>query len=42
MNKHRGMEVQLHIFITSALDGDEWSDSRFGYFIPEKEFPDTH
>jgi hypothetical protein len=26
-----------HAFLTLALDGSEWSDSRFGRFIP-----DTH
>jgi hypothetical protein len=27
------MEVQLHVFLTSALDGGEWSASRPGCFI---------
>jgi hypothetical protein len=25
MKAYRGAEVKLHIFITSALDGSEWS-----------------
>jgi len=28
------VEVQLHVFITSALDRDEWSVSRSGRFAP--------
>jgi len=31
------MEVQLHTFLTSALDGDEWSASR-----PRGKSPGTH
>jgi hypothetical protein len=29
-----GVEVQLQAFLISALDGDEWSSSRPGHFIP--------
>jgi hypothetical protein len=25
MKAYVGMEIQLHAFLTSALDGDEWS-----------------
>jgi len=25
MKMYAGVEVQLHTFLTSALDGDEWS-----------------
>jgi hypothetical protein len=32
-----GTEVQLHSFLTSALDGGEWSTSRSGRFTPGKE-----
>jgi hypothetical protein len=28
------VEEWLHPFLTSALDGDEWSDSRLSHFIP--------
>jgi hypothetical protein len=34
---HGGIEVQLHSFLTSALDGGEWSTSRLGRFTPGKE-----
>jgi len=34
-----GMEVWLHVFLTSALDGDEWSASRPSRFTPGKEPP---
>jgi len=28
--------------LTSALDGDEWSDSRHGRFTPKERSPGTH
>jgi len=34
MKTYWGVEVQLCAFSTSALDGDEWSASRPGRFIP--------
>jgi hypothetical protein len=34
MKTYRGVEVQLHAFLTWALDGSEWSSSRRGPFIP--------
>jgi len=38
-----GMEVQLHAFLTSALDSGEWSASRAGYFTPAPvRSPGTH
>jgi hypothetical protein len=30
-------EVQLHSFLTSALDGGQWSTARSGSFTLEKE-----
>jgi hypothetical protein len=32
MKTHGEVEVQLHAFLTSALDGGEWSASRPGRF----------
>jgi hypothetical protein len=29
-----GVDVKIHVFLTSALDGGEWSVSRTGRFIP--------
>jgi hypothetical protein len=37
-----GVEVQLHAFLTSALHGGEWSDSRPGRFIPRERVPSKH
>jgi hypothetical protein len=34
--------VQLHVFLTSALDGGEWSASRPGRFTPREGAPVTH
>jgi hypothetical protein len=34
MKTHRGTEVQLHEYLTSALDGGEWSASHSGRFTP--------
>jgi hypothetical protein len=36
------VEVWLHTFLTSALDGGEWSASRPGRFTPRERPPDTH
>jgi hypothetical protein len=35
------MEVQLHAFLISALDGGEWSALRSGYFISGVRAPGT-
>jgi hypothetical protein len=37
-----GVEVQIHIFLISALVGGEWSTSRPGRFTPEERAPGTH
>jgi hypothetical protein len=42
MKRIGGMEVQLHTFLTSALDGSEWSVSCPGRFTPRKIAPGTH
>jgi len=36
------MEVQLHAFLTSALDGGTLSASRSGCFTPRETAPDTY
>jgi hypothetical protein len=33
------VDVEIHIFLTSALVGGEWSASRPGSFIPGKDPP---
>jgi hypothetical protein len=37
-----GVEVSLHAFLTSALDGGEWSASRPGRFTPRDRAPGIH
>jgi hypothetical protein len=34
MKAYEGVDVYIHIFLTSALAGDEWSASRTGRFTP--------
>jgi hypothetical protein len=41
MKTYWGMEVDLHAFFTSALDGGEWSVSRPGRFT-YRGAPGTH
>jgi len=36
MKMQWGVEVQLHAFLSSAIDGGEWSASRPGRFTPRK------
>jgi hypothetical protein len=36
MKAYGGMEVLLHEFLTSALDGGEWLTSRPGHFTPRE------
>jgi hypothetical protein len=42
MKANGGVAVQIHVFLTSALVGGEWSASRLGHFIPGKRAPGTH
>jgi len=35
MKTYGRVEAQLHSFLTSALDGSQWSASRPGHFTPE-------
>jgi hypothetical protein len=37
-----GVDVLFHIFLTSALDGDEWSASRLCRFTLEERASSTH
>jgi hypothetical protein len=37
-----GVQVQTHIFLTSALVGGEWSASRPSRFTPGERSPGTH
>jgi hypothetical protein len=47
LTKHHAMKtywrsaVWLHAFLTSALDGGEWSASRQGHFTPREKAPGT-
>jgi hypothetical protein len=42
MKAYGGVVVQIHIFLTSALVGGEWSASRPGHFTPGERAPGTH
>jgi hypothetical protein len=37
-----GVAVYIHIFLSSALAGGEWSASGPGHFTPEERVPGTH
>jgi hypothetical protein len=39
MKTYEGVDVEIHIFFTSALVGGEWSASRPGRFTPEERIP---
>jgi hypothetical protein len=42
MKMYGGVEVQLHAFLTSPLDGGEWLTPRLGPFNPGVRAPGTH
>jgi len=42
MKVYWGVKIQLRAFLTSALDGGEWSASRSGSFTPKESAPGTH
>jgi hypothetical protein len=42
MKAYGGDDIQIHIFLTSALVGGEWSASLPGRFIPKEGTPVTH
>jgi hypothetical protein len=42
MKAYGGVDVQIHIFLTSALVAGEWPASRFGRYTPGETDPGTH
>jgi hypothetical protein len=42
MKAYGGVNVLIHIFLTSTLAVGEWSASRPGRFTPEERAPGTH
>jgi hypothetical protein len=42
INTYTGVKLQLHAFLTSALDGGEWSAARPGRFTPGVRAPGTY
>jgi hypothetical protein len=42
MKTYGGVNIWIHIFLTSALAGDEWSASRSGRFALGEKAHDTH
>jgi hypothetical protein len=42
MKAYEGVDVRIHVFLTSALVGDEWSPSLPGRFTPGERASGTH
>jgi hypothetical protein len=42
MKEYGEVDVWIHIFLTSAVVGGEWSASRRGRFSPGERAPGTH
>jgi hypothetical protein len=42
MVTYGGVDVEIHVFLTSPLAGGEWSASRLGRFIHGERAPGTH
>jgi hypothetical protein len=42
MKAYGEVNVYVHVLLTSALVGGEWSASQHGRFIPEETAPGTH
>jgi hypothetical protein len=42
MKMYGGVDVQIHVFLTSALARGEWLASRPSCFIPEEKASGTH
>jgi hypothetical protein len=40
MKAYGGVDVYIHVFLTSALVGGEWSASRLGRLTPGEETPE--
>jgi hypothetical protein len=41
METYKGVEIKLHAFITSALNGGEWSGSLLGLLLAAKPLLET-
>jgi hypothetical protein len=41
MKAYGGVDVYIHIYLTSSLDGAEWSASHSGRFTPGERAPGT-
>jgi hypothetical protein len=42
MKEYGGMDAQIHVFLTSASDGDEWPASRSSCFTTRNKSRSTH
>jgi hypothetical protein len=42
MKANGGVDIQIHIFLTSVLAGGEWSASCPCHFTPRERAPSTH
>jgi hypothetical protein len=42
MKTYGRLDVQIHVFLTSALFGGEWSVSRLGRLTPGERTPGSH
>jgi hypothetical protein len=42
MKAYGGVDVEIHTFLNSALDGGKWSASRPGRFAPRERTPGIH
>jgi hypothetical protein len=42
MMAYGGVDVQIHVFLTSAIVGGKWSASRPDRFTPRERAPGTH
>jgi hypothetical protein len=42
MKTYGGVDLWMHVFLTSALVGGEWLASRSDRFTPGERVPDTH